>query len=83
MTCQDFVEFLMQYLDRELPEDQRRTFEERMRLCPPCLTYLDQYQETVKLGKSVCDAENRVPDDAPEELVRAILTALEGRPARS
>ena len=76
MNCRDFVDFLMAYLDGELPEAQRATFDQHMTDCPPCLTYLETYRDTVSLGKSVCkDAEAPVPEDVPETLVAAVLAA--------
>ena len=76
MTCREFVEFLMAYLDRELPDSQRTVFEGHIRLCPPCGDYLTTYRETVEMGKRVCrDGDGPVPEEAPEELVRAILAA--------
>ena len=79
MKCQEFVDFLMAYLDRELPEGERATFEAHMVECPPCVTYLDTYAETVRLGQTLCrDPEGPVPEDVPEGLVRAILAARKG-----
>ena len=76
IRCREFVDFLMSYLDEELPADQREAFEEHIRACPPCGVYLDQYRDTVALGKTICqDPEGPVPDDVPENLVQAILAA--------
>lgn len=76
MTCQEFVEFLMAYLDGELSAEVGRVFEAHVGECPPCLAYLDSYRETVRLGRSLCDEpEGPVPEEVPEGLVRAILDA--------
>jgi anti-sigma factor RsiW len=76
VNCREFVEFLMGYLDGELPDSQRSVFEEHMGDCPSCVTYLDTYRETVRLGRGICaEPEGPVPEDAPEDLVRAILAA--------
>jgi predicted anti-sigma-YlaC factor YlaD len=82
MTCREFVEFVMGYLEEELGERERAVFEEHIEACPPCLTYLDTYRETVRLGRSVCGPDDEVPPDVPEELVRAILAARRRDPAR-
>lgn len=76
ITCKEFVDFLMAYLDEELPSGQRRSFEDHLDDCPPCKVYLDTYRETVRLGR-VCgsDPEAPVPEDVPEALVKAILAA--------
>lgn len=76
LSCREFVEFLMDYLDGELGERERRVFEAHIGDCSPCGTYLETYRETVRLGRSVCrEPAGPVPDDVPEELVRAILAA--------
>ncbi len=76
MTCREMVEFLMQYLEAELPGEQRSAFDAHLAACPSCVTYLDQYRDTVRMGKTVCeDLEGPVPDDVPEELISAILAA--------
>ena len=76
MNCRDFVDFLMAYLDEELPENQRRTFRQHMVDCPSCETYLDTYRETVRMGKSLCDdPEGPLPEGVPERLVEVILAA--------
>lgn len=73
MTCKEVIEFLMGYLDGELPPEQRRVFEKHLAVCPPCVAYLHTYQATVKAGKECCREEDceKIPDD----LVKAILAA--------
>ncbi len=76
MTCRELADFLMAYIDGELPAKQGTVFEEHVGLCPGCKNYLDSYRETITLGKSICqDPEGPVPHDVPEELVQAILIA--------
>lgn len=77
LTCREFVDFLMDYLEGALDADTRGTFEGHMGACPSCETYLDTYRETVALGNKVlCDPpDSPVPDDVPEDLVAAILAA--------
>jgi len=80
VTCREMVEFLMAWLDGELPEDQRAAFEQHLALCPPCEVYLETYKEAVRLGRKVCHDEDRdAVAEAPDELVQAILAAR-GRP---
>jgi anti-sigma factor RsiW len=76
VNCREFVEFLMDYLEGALPEVQRTTFQVHMDECPTCVTYLETYRETVRLGKELCvDPEGPVPEDVPDRLVEAILAA--------
>ena len=74
MTCRDFITFLMQYLDGELPTEQQAVFEQHLADCPDCLAYLRSYAATIKLGKAAfADLDKRAPAEVPEELVKVIL----------
>ena len=42
MTCREFVDFIMEYLDGELPSDVHTPFERHIALCPACDRYLRQ-----------------------------------------
>jgi hypothetical protein len=80
MTCKDFIEFLHEYLEEELPQAQRVRFEEHLEICESCVAYLSNYRDTMHLArKAFCDPEGPVPDEVPEELVAAILSARRGR----
>jgi len=79
MSCREFVEFMMAYLDEELAERERTVFEGHIEDCPGCLHYLDSYRETVRLGREVCGQEEVLPEDVPEPLVEAILAARRER----
>jgi len=72
MTCREVVEFLMAYLDGELPEEERRVFEEHLAECEECVAYLASYQRATRLGATAWEEE---PCEAPPELVDAILAA--------
>ena len=76
MTCREFVEFLVDYLEGALSDQERRVFDEHLAICPSCVNYLASYRETVQLGKAALRAEDdAVPSSVPEELVQAILAA--------
>ena len=79
MTCRELIEFLMAYLDDELPPASRRVFDAHLAACPPCQRYLASYREAVALGRTAFgpDPDEPVGDDVPEDLVRAILAARE------
>jgi anti-sigma factor RsiW len=73
VNCRTLIEFLMAYLDGELPDAERAQFEAHLAECPWCVAYLKTYQETVRLGKAVLTEPEAPPP--PEELVRAVLAA--------
>lgn len=73
LTCREIAKFLAAYLERELPDEQHATFEEHLKMCPPCLHYLEEYKTTIELGKKACQSEKR--PEVPESLIKAILAA--------
>ena len=73
MTCQQLIDFIMSYLDDELPLPQRAEFDRHMAACPSCVDYLKTYEKTIELAKTCAD--NPVPDEVPGSLVQAILEA--------
>lgn len=85
MNCRELVEFLMHYLDGDLPAAVRDEFESHLRLCPPCMVFLEQYKETIRLGKSCKDMPKQdCKTKVPEDLVQAILRAqAKGRNAQA
>jgi len=76
MTCRELIEFLMAYLDHELPQAQRDAFEAHLVECADCVAYVEAYEETVRLGKSAFAAtDGDAGNQAPAELIAAILAA--------
>ena len=73
MTCRDMHEFLMAYLDGELPPEQHGECCRHRDRCPPCARYLRSYELTVHLEREAFADPD--PAAAPEELVRAVLAA--------
>jgi anti-sigma factor RsiW len=76
VTCRQFVDFLDEYLSGSLSEGERAAFNTHLAVCPSCVAYMKTYQASVLLGKAVLiRSEEPVPEEVPEELVRAILAA--------
>jgi anti-sigma factor RsiW len=76
VTCREFADFIADYLNGGLVPDARSRFERHLQLCPNCVRYLDSYRQSVALAKRAFDDEDaHVPNDVPEQLVQAILSA--------
>jgi anti-sigma factor RsiW len=75
MTCREFADFLMDYVDGELPLTQKVVFDHHLRACPNCEEYLRQYEITVFVAGRAFDVDSDRPVNAPEDLIRAILAA--------
>lgn len=76
MTCREFTDFIVDYLSGELGPETRGPFERHLSRCTNCQQYLAQYQEAIRLGRAVfTEPDATVPEDVPDELVQAILSA--------
>jgi len=74
ITCREFEEFVLSYLDGSLPTKQAKRFEWHIRICRECREYLAAYKRTIEVGKAALGpAHEAVPEEVPEDLVRAIL----------
>jgi anti-sigma factor RsiW len=75
VTCREFADFVMAYLDGELAADQRGRFDAHLAVCPDCVRYLDQYRDTVAAVQLEAEDDGELAGDVPEDLVRAIVAA--------
>lgn len=76
ITCREFEEFVLRYLDDELPPQQRKIFEWHMRFCRECREYLAAYRRSIEIGQAVLGGtDDPVPEDVPEDLVTAVIDA--------
>jgi anti-sigma factor RsiW len=74
LSCREFIEFIMDYLDGALPSAESAAFEVHLGICPDCVHYLESYRETSRLStEALRDPDAAAPEDVPEDLVRAIL----------
>jgi anti-sigma factor RsiW len=70
ITCQEVVELVTDYLERELDVDETSLFEEHLNFCDGCVTYVDQMRVTI-------DAAGRIAeDDLPPETRDRLMTAF-------
>jgi anti-sigma factor RsiW len=73
MTCQQLIDFIMSYLENQLPQEERSEFDRHLAVCPSCVNYVKTYERTILLAKA--SANDPVPEDVPESLVQAILAS--------
>ena len=73
ITCQQLIDFIASYRENALTSEQRTEFERHLDVCPSCVAYLKTYEQTLLLAKA--SADDLLPDEIPEPLVKAILEA--------
>lgn len=70
--CDHFYQALSDFLDGALPPAQMRVIEEHMRLCPPCLVYLEQFRRVHEETGRVRAAD--LPEDF-DQVMRNVIQA--------
>ena len=60
MTCHDYKDLMMGYLDNELSDEQRRQFEEHLTGCPECAGELENFRKLKAITDEVTLVE---PED--------------------
>ena len=73
ITCRQFEDFIVSYLDGSLDKDSRQEFEGHIEACEACREYLVAYRETIVLGRRAYDDLDEIPAAVPEDLVLAVL----------
>jgi predicted anti-sigma-YlaC factor YlaD len=76
ITCLEFEDFIVDYLDGELPERQKTVFELHLKICRECRDYLAAYRRTMEVSKRAIQSD-RPPnlDTMPDDLIKAIRAA--------
>ena len=74
MTCRECAELLMEYLTGELDAEARERIRVHLEQCPPCVTYIETYQITVRLTQKLSCS---LPADVEQRLRAALRECLE------
>lgn len=77
ITCRQLIDFIADYLEGGLDEIQAEEFQRHLGVCPSCRAYLMTFQETLRAGKGALHYDDSPNEDAPEDLIRAILASRE------
>ena len=76
LTCQEFVEFVDDYLEGALPTPERLRVEQHVIVCTGCARYLDQARTTIRLAGML--AVDELGDSGRSKLLAAIAARRSG-----
>jgi anti-sigma factor (TIGR02949 family) len=68
MTCEDFQSLMTAYLDGELPDDDRESFEHHITSCDRCQAEMSTYQNCTRLFQRFSKDE-----DPPDALRKSVF----------
>jgi anti-sigma factor RsiW len=80
MTCREATEFLLDYLDGNLPASVAAELEVHLRKCGWCTEYVASYRKTVATCRTLA-SDQPAESAVPEELIQAILAARRATPS--
>lgn len=67
LTCEEVNQFIVDYLEGQLPQKTRTQFEQHLSMCPSCVPFLNHYKETIQILHD--DGQLEVPDDIIEHTI--------------
>ena len=67
LTCKELVELVTEYLENTLPQNDRVCFENHIKGCTGCRTYLEQMRQTIQVVGHL--SEETIAPDAKDELL--------------
>jgi anti-sigma factor RsiW len=81
MTCRELAELLIDYVSGALPAEHRERLDHHLLLCPPCVTYVQTYELTIKLTRRLPDKP--LPPQLEAKLRQALAEMRKGGCGRS
>jgi len=73
VNCREVSDFLREFVAGELPPEVVEEFDVHVGRCPTCVEFMNQYRATIAASRAAFTE----PCDVPDELVDAILKALQ------
>jgi predicted anti-sigma-YlaC factor YlaD len=75
ITCRELIDFLADYFESVLTEEQSKDFQRHLGACVSCRAYLATYEKTIRVEKGAMRYDDSANEDAPEDLILAILAS--------
>jgi anti-sigma factor RsiW len=74
ITCKRLIlDYLVEYEDGSMPENDRRELESHLAHCPPCVVFLKSYRATGRTLRML------KPREIPKNLAEAVMTFVRAR----
>lgn len=73
ITCQDVVEFCLDYLEGALPEEEKKRFVLHLGVCSDCVNFFETYKRTPEVSK------NALAMEMPEQVKQSVRSYLRAR----
>lgn len=81
ISCDEFENFILAYLEDELSSRQKFVFELHLKVCRECRDYLKAYKASMTVAALAMQADAQADlEKVPEDLIAAIMAARNADP---
>jgi anti-sigma factor RsiW len=70
INCQQLIEYCLDYIEGDLPDEEQVRFRRHLGQCPDCVTFFETYRRTPEVSREVL--RTNIPASVKES-VRAFL----------
>ncbi len=77
INCEELTRLLIDYVDGNLPDEDRIRLDGHFKDCPNCFSMMKTYRKTIDLTQSA--PQSRMPSDVRERLKRFLEEKMQGR----
>jgi anti-sigma factor RsiW len=81
ISCQQLIEFCLDYVEGALPDDEQVRFRRHLSQCPDCVTFFETYRRTPEICSEAEASRDAMKAQMPESVrdsVRSYLRTLRG-----
>lgn len=78
ITCAQAIDFILAYLDGDLPQGQQEIFTAHLAICEDCRNYLASYMSSIELLNQASNtrmSQEQLPP-VPDDLLNAIMKTI-------
>lgn len=76
ISCGQIVEYCLDYIEGDLPDEEQTSFRRHLGQCPDCVTFFETYRRTPEISRDVLGMS--IPPSVKES-VRAFLRGRRDR----
>jgi anti-sigma factor RsiW len=73
ISCKQLIDFCVDYLEGDLPEEEKQDFRRHLGLCSHCVSFFETYQRTPQISREVLQTE------MPRAVKESVLAYLRER----
>jgi len=73
ISCQQLIEYCLDYIEGDLPDDEQTRFRRHLGQCPDCVTFFETYKRTPEISRDVLGL------NMPSSVKESVRSFLRGR----